>query len=253
MSVDGRASRVLLACATALVLWASVAHGTASTHIWAPSTDVQPFKLVHITSDMYLPVQYDAAGNRIGTVTNLGLTVGVLPFKTFNMEVGFDHKSGLGPLDDDPLYGNIKVGVPEGAFGKFWPALALGVFDAGTKNESTDFNVFYAKIAKTFGPGGVSLGRVSAGYFGGNSKLLVGPDLTADEQGPLLAWERTMNELSDKLWVCVEYMGTESAYGTINVGAAWKFAPNVALLAGYDKFNNEDLAGTATVQVDIDF
>jgi len=34
---------------------------------------------------------------------------------------------------------------------------------------------------------------------------------------------------------------------------AWKFAPNVALLAGYDHFNNAGYAGTATIQVDIDF
>ena len=47
-------------------------------------------------------------------------------------------------------------------------------------------------------------------------------------------------------------MGTESVYGTVNFGAAWKFAPNVAVLIGYDLFNNDDLRGTATIQVDID-
>ena len=253
MTVSGKPLRVLVECAAALVLFASVAHGTASTHIWAPSTDVQPFKLVHVTSDMYLPVEYDAAGNRIGTVTNLGLTVGVLPFKTLNMEVGLDHKSGLGLLDDYPLYGSLKVGLPEGAFGKHSPALALGVYDVGTKSGWTDFNVFYAKLAMSFKAGSVPLGRVSAGYFGGDSKLLVGRDGEADEKGPLLAWERTVSELSDKLWVCVEYMGTESVYGTLNAGAAWKLAPNVALLAGYDHFNNANYAGAATIQVDIDF
>ncbi len=251
--MTGRTSAVLVGCATALVLYASVAHGTASTHIWAPSTDVQPFKLVHVTSDMYLPVEYDAAGNRIGTVTNLGLTVGVLPFKTFNMEVGLDHKSGLGTLDDYPIYGNLKLGVPEGAFGKISPALAVGVYDVGTKSDLTDFNVFYAKIAMSFTADSLSLGRLSVGYFGGSDELLVGPDGTADETGLLLAWERTMSELSDRLWVCVEYQGTESVYGTVNFGAAWKFAPNVGVLAGYDHFNNPDYPGAATVQVDIDF
>jgi len=253
MTVIGRASRALLGFAAALVLCASPARGTPTTHIWAPSTDVQPFKLVHVTADMYLPVEYDAAGDRIGSVTNLGLTVGVLPFKTLNMEVGLDHKSGLGRLDDHPLYGNVKVGTPEGAFGKLTPAVALGVYDVGTNSDLTDFNVFYAMIAKSFTVGSVPLGRVSVGYFGGNSKLLVGRDGTADEKGLLLAWERTMSEISDKLWVCVESMGTESVYGTVNAGAAWKFAPNVALLAGYDHFNNPDYPGAATVQVDIDF
>ena len=92
------------------------------------------------------------------------------------MEVGLDHKSGLGPLDDYPMYGNLKIGVPENAFGRFSPALAVGVFDVGTKSDLTDFNVFYAKIAKTFTVDSVSLGRVSVGYFGGNEKLLVDAD-----------------------------------------------------------------------------
>jgi hypothetical protein len=253
MIMVARMPYVALACVVALVLCAAEAHGTASTHIWAPSTDVQPFKLVHITSDMYLPVEYDAAGNRLATVTNLGLTVGVLPFKTVNMEVGLDHKSGLGGLDDYPLYGNVKIGMPEGALGRVCPAGAIGVFDVGTKSDLTDFNVFYAKIAKSFAIDSVSLGRFSVGYFSGNEELLLRRDGTTDNEGVLLAWERTMNELSDRLWVCVEYMGTESIYGTFNVGASWKFAPNVALLAGYDVFNDDGLPGTATVQVDIDF
>jgi hypothetical protein len=244
--------RTVLACAAAVVLVTPAAFATASTHIWAPSSDVQPYKLVHITSDMYLPVEYDAAGNRIATVTNLGLTVGVLPFKLVNMEIGFDHKSGLGMLDDYPLYGNAKIGIPENAFGNISPALAVGVFDVGTKSDMTDFNVVYGKIAKSFAVDSLSLGRFSIGYFSGHDKLLLDAKGDADNDGLLLAWERTMSELSDKLWICVEYMGTESAYGTVNFGAAWKFAPNVAVLAGYSKFNNEDLAGTATVQVDID-
>lgn len=54
------------------------------------------------------------------------------------------------------------------------------------------------------------------------------PGVDADETGLLVAWERTMSEWSDKLRVCVEYMGTESVHGTASVGAAGKFAPDVA-------------------------
>ena len=71
---------------------------TATTHIWAPSTDVQPFGKWHLTSDFYFPVEKDSVGSRPDTVTNLGLTVGVLPFQKFNMEVGFDHKTGYGGM-----------------------------------------------------------------------------------------------------------------------------------------------------------
>lgn len=248
-----RISRVLSWTSAALVMCISSAYGTASTHIWAPSTDVQPYRLVHLTVDMYLPVERNAAGSQIATVTNLGATLGVLSSKVVNMEVGFDHKAGLGTLDDHPLYGNAKLGVPENALGKGAPAFAVGVFDVGTKADRTDFNVLYAMAARSFTLDGVALGRISVGYFRGNDKLLLDGEGRADEQGLLVAWERTMTEWTDKLWVCVEYMGTQSAYGTVNVGAAWKFVPTVALLGGYSAFNNDQLAGTATVQVDIDF
>ena len=62
-----------------------------------------------------------------------------------------------------------------------------------------------------------------------------------------------MTEISDKLWVAVDYQGTKSSYGTLNLGFSYKFSDNTSLLAGYDIFNNRDLANTYTVQVDIDF
>jgi len=65
------------------------AYATASTHIWAPSTDVQAYGLWHITSDMYLYESKTDAEVRYPTVTNLGLTVGVLPFKNYNLELGW--------------------------------------------------------------------------------------------------------------------------------------------------------------------
>jgi hypothetical protein len=233
-----------------LLLLPQMAGATATTHVWSPSTDVQAFNLWHITSDMYLPVEGDSSGGRAPTVTNIGLTVGVLPFKNFNLELGIDHKSGLGTADRYPLYGNAKFGIPEGAFGKFFPALAVGILDAGTRINLTDYNVAYGKAAKTLGV----LGRISAGYFSGNKDLLRNAKSEKDNSGVLLAYERTMSELSEKLWICVEYMGSKSLYGTMNFGASWKFSDNVAVLAGYDLYNESklNLPNTFTLQADID-
>lgn len=256
-AAPGRMHALLPAALLAIVLVAAPttrdAGATASTHLWAPSTDVQPFGVFHVTSDCYLPVELDAAGNRIATVTNLGLTVGVIPSKVFQAEVGVDHKSGLGPLDDDPMYGNVKLGVPEGAFAKHSPALAAGVYDVGTRSGRTDFDVFYAKAAMTVPAGSTNLGRVSVGWFTGNKDLLLDANGAKDNSGVLVAWERTMSEWTDRLWLCAEYMGTESAYGCANFGLAWKFAPNVSAIGAVDLFNNPELATTATFQVDLDF
>ena len=87
----------------------------------------------------------------------------------------------------------------------------------------------------------------------GNDKLLLDSKGEAAESGLMAVWERTMPEISPKLWLCLEYMGAESGYGTMNVGGAWKFADNVGLVLGYDIYNNSDIPSTFTVQADIDF
>jgi hypothetical protein len=208
---------------------------------------------MHITGDSYFSSERDAQGNRPDTITNEGLTTGILPFGKLNMEIGFDHKSGLGNLDDYPMYFNVKLGVLENTFGNFFPALAAGIYDAGTKHNKTNNNIFYGKTAKTVSAGDLSLGRFSVGYFRGNPKLLLGKDGEKDNSGVFAAWERTMSEISDKLWLCVEYMGTQSSYGCRTYGFSWKFSDNVSAILGYSRYNNSNLADTITLQIDIDF
>jgi hypothetical protein len=221
------------------------AAATPSTLIWSPSTDTQAYGVVHLTSDIYIPVKNDASGARPGTITNVGLTVGVLPLEKVGLEVGFDHIEG-----DNPLYLNAKLGMPEGAYGDYFPALAVGGFGIGTEADVTDYNVFYARAAKTIGP----IGRLSAGYYMGNDTLLVDELGEAAESGVMVGWERTMSEISENLWVSVDYMGGESNLGVLSYGLAWKFAPNTGVIFGYVDQSNEDLApgDTFTVQVDID-
>lgn len=230
--------------------WGS-AWATPTTHIWAPSTDVQAYKKWHVTADYYVPTENDSTDTRPASVTNTGLTLGVLPWEKLNAEVGFDHKSGTG-VDDYPLYFNTKIGIPENTYGAYFPALAAGIYDVGTKNDKTDFNVAYFKAAKTFSLGGFSLGRFSLGGFQGNKKLLTYGD-KASNKGILVCWERAIPEISDKLWVAVDYQGSKSAYGTTNVGFSWKFSDNTSVIFGYDFYNNKNLADTYTVQLDIDF
>src|SRR3990172_4615353 len=111
--------------AGAICLSSGAAYATPTTHIWTPSTDVQAYGVFHLTSDIYIPVD-KPTGARPGTITNLGLTTGVLPFEKINAEVGFDHIEGA-----YPFFLNAKVGVPEGAFGEYYPAFAVGGFGFG--------------------------------------------------------------------------------------------------------------------------
>ncbi len=225
-----------------------VAHATPSTQIWIPSTDIQSYKKVHFGADTYIKTASQDTGVTEPTVTNLGLTVGVLPWEKFQMEVGIDYRD-IGGNHTYPLLFNAKVGIPEDALCKYSPAIAVGGYDFGTKSDVTDNDLVYALVAKTIG----TLGRFSAGYYTGNDKLLIKTDSTQDNDGVLLSWDRTISEISDKLWLAVDYQGGKSAYGALSFGAAWKFAPNVGVILGYDIYNESAYKPTATIQVDIDF
>jgi hypothetical protein len=143
--------------------------------------------------------------------------------------------------------------MPEDAYGRSFPAIAIGIYDVGTMADKTTYNILYCEAAKTFTLHGLSLGRVSIGYFWGNGDLLLDKDGNRDKDGFLLAWERTITEISDKLWVCAEYQGTESIYGAFNLGGSWQFTKDLSVLAGYQFYNNKNYADTFTVQVDINY
>jgi hypothetical protein len=120
-------------------------------------------------------------------------------------------------------------------------------------------NIAYGLVAKTLPAIGPvpSLGRFSAGYYHGSARALADANnLTKGaNDGVLLSWDRTMSEISDKLWFAVDYMGGNNVDGAVSVGASWKFAKNVSVIFGYDVWKEKSLAGnnTFTTQLDIDF
>lgn len=250
-----------------------LAYATPSTHIWSPSTDIQPYKKIHITADTYTPTtskgtnadNYDQH-NYVQQV--YGLTFSLLsdkpednllgklwsPLGKVMAETGFDYKKGFGSFyDSTPWYFHFKLGLPEDAYFKNMPALAIGSYDMGTRPHRTNYNVWYFKAAKTVLLGKVNLGRFSVGYFNGNGRLLRDKNSLRDNSGPMLAWERTMSEISDKLWLCVDYQGTQSSYGALNAGFAWSFTKDISVIVGYDIYNNHNLTDTVTFQLDINF
>ena len=228
-------------------LISGVAFATPSTQIWIPSTDVQPYKKVHFGFDTYIKTA-SQDGVTEPTVTNLGLTGGILPFEKFQMEVGLDYRD-IGGNHSYPILFNAKIGTPEDALFKYSPAIAIGGYDFGTKKDFSDYNILYALAAKTIG----KLGRLSAGYYTGNDKLLLDINGNKDNHGVLLSWDRTISEISDKLWLAVDYQGGKNSYGALSAAFAWKFASNVGVIFGYDIYNESAFKPTATIQLDIDF
>jgi opacity protein-like surface antigen len=228
---------------------------TPSTQIWIPSTDIQPYKTLHLGFDNYIRTSKDSDGRRTH-VYDAGLTVGVLPFEKLQMELGIDYLVNGTIADDDPIYFNAKIGTPEDSLFKFSPALAVGIYNLGTnwdKNSASrnDLNMGYALAAKTI----PVIGRLSAGYYIGNSALLQDSNGKHENDGVLLSWDRTLSEISDKLWAAVDYQGGDNAFGALSFGVSWAFSKNVSVVFGYDIYNHKAKAGqnTFTTQVDINF
>lgn len=254
---------------TFCVLSFTFASATPTTLVWSPSTDIQPYKKIHLNIDNYTPVRgRDHNDIRLYVQQIYGPTFSLLsdkpeenllgklwsPLGKIMAESGFDYKKGFGSaLDKWPFYFHFKFAVPEGAYFKDMPAFAVGCYDMGYKHYYTNYNVWYWRGAKSINIGKLNLGRFSAGYFNGNGRILRDQDGLRDNAGAMFAWERTMTEISDKLWLCVDYQGTRSGYGALNYGFAWKFTNNVSTIIGYEIYNNPNYRNTITFQLDIDF
>ena len=247
-------SKIGPALARALATLPGWALATPSTQIWIPSTDVQPFAVLHLNYDVY------ARPGKVPLML-LGPTVGVIPWDKLQAEVGFDLMfQGNSDLDKYPIYFHAKLGTPEDSLFKWSPAIAVGAYNLGIKSGLTTQNVGYAEIARTV----PYLGRFSLGYYLGNAAILRAPVVIdgldssqPDNHGFLASWDRTMSEISDKLWLCVDFQQGQNFLGAISAGAAWYFTRDISVIVGYDHYWNQDAtrfgagADTFTVQLDI--
>ncbi|MGA2405497.1 MAG: hypothetical protein ABSF81_01955 [Bacteroidales bacterium] len=249
--------KLLVISSVFCLLISNVSFATPSTQIWIPSTDFQKWKTMHLGLDNYIRTN-KINGIRGAGMFDLGLTTGLLPFEKLQGEIGVDYLSmGDNNYDDYPIYFNAKIGLPEGALFKSSPAIALGAYNIGLKKNLTNYNILYGVIAETI----PILGRLTVGYYTGNDKVLVDENLKKANSGVLLSWDRTMTEISDKLWLAVDYQGGKNYLGALNFGASWAFSKNVSLIFGYDIYNNKNAyyntnnqnANSFTAQVDINF
>lgn len=237
----------MISCLAMLVGYLTLS-ATPSTQIWIPSTDIQKFMNPHIGWDVYI----GEAKNSI--ISNGGITIGVLPFSKVGLEVGIDYRDFGGSLGHaDPILFNAKFGVPEDAFFKYMPALAVGGYDFGTKEDATTYNIVYGLAAKNIW----KLGRFSVGgFYGGVGSdpdlLFATADGETENAGVLASWDRVISEVSDKLWAAVDFQSGKSGYGAVSFGIAYNFAPNAGVLFGYDIYNDSDTyKPTFTLQFDI--
>ena len=248
-----RRTAVALASAIACLFSAETAFATASSTLWTNMTpDIQAFGVLHLGVDNYTTVGRKLARGGGDFPTDFGLTIGVLPFEKLQMEIGVDV---LEP-NDDPLSANFKLGAPEGALSAGSPALYAGMFGIGTRRGSTEYDVAYLAIGKTFH----GVGRLSAGPYRGNGDLLRSSSGRRETSGFMVAWDRAIYPVTDaagnsfhRFVLAADYASGDNAVGGAAAGFYSYFTKDVALGVAPVWFHDEGINGRwkLTVQLDV--
>jgi len=244
-----KASRAL--AVAVLLAAASQAAATPSTTWWTPATTyVQPYLVPHLTYDTYF-------GEKGAFPVDAGLTIGILPFEKLQAELGFDYFSGF--MGKSSLQLNAKLGVPEGAFGDWFPGISGGIYGLGFEKDVSDLNVLHAEISKTLG----AYGTLAVGGYVGNKKLLVDETGAKANTGLLAAYVTPDFAVGlpglNKVNLFADLQTGKSSLGAWGFGVGLYFTPAIALLTGPVFFLNDKLEGAGfpqkflwSMQVDVD-
>lgn len=236
----------LVLCFLFLLFTFNFVYATPSTTYWSPCTaDVQAFGKWHVTYDSYFTV--GKRGDKKGDfTTDVGLTVGALPFKKLNLELGFDLNEPL----DEPLSFNGKFGTPEGSLFAGSPAFNVGIFNVGMKKGVNDYNIFDYIVGKTLP---FNLGRLHAAYYLGNSNTLKSARGKKENTGFMVGYDKYIYK--DKVMLAADYASGKNAIGGGGVGLYYFFTKDIDLLVGPVWFNDHAINGGMkwTVQLDINF
>jgi hypothetical protein len=244
----------MLAAAAAMVAVASgSAMATPTGTFWTPmSIDIQSYKVTHLGIDNYFTVNKKASSGEQGAFpTDLGLTLGVLPFEKIQMEVGIDANYPT----DYPYSFNAKVGAPEEALFKYSPALQVGIYGAGTKDKVTNANIVYGVIGKSI----PEVGRLSVGPYFGNKDILKNASGDKENTGFMVAFDRAFlpakdaagNEYS-KVVVAADYASGKNSVGGYGIGVNYYFTKDISLLTGPVFFNEKAINGTWKLSTQLD-
>ena len=238
-----------------LLLASATVYATPSTTYWTPAVmDIQPYEVLHTGVDNYFTVFRTAKGGASAFPTDAGLTMGVLPFKKLQMEVGIDL---LEPFDN-PVFFNAKIGTPEDALFKYCPGIDVGIFDVGTKKNQTDMDIIYAVLGKTI----PHVGRIHVGPYFGNpsSKVFLDDNPDAQSRGIMVGFDHSFLPTKDKegndysrLVVAGDYASGKNFIGGGGGGVYWYFTKDISLLTGPVWFNDVKINGDWkwTIQLDI--
>ncbi len=223
---------VTAAAIVAMACGSAMAGPTGQINI--PSTDAKGLK--EVTISVNNNARFSTAADAGANLYDVGVVTGLLPYEKLKIEVGADYGTVGSPATKQPMTYNAKLATSEDALFKGLPAFAIGAYNLGAVNATSNAqNIAYALTARTF----PVVGRLSVGGYNGAQTALGKNNNT----GVLASWDRTISEVSDKLWLGIDYMSGSNADGEVSVGGSWAFSKQITLLTGVTFYNKAALAG----------
>jgi hypothetical protein len=220
--------KMMAAVAAVVVMASSSAFALPTGQINIPSVDAKGLK--EVTVSINNNVRFSTAADAGANMFDVGVVTGVLPFEKVKLEIGADYGTMGSPATKQPFTLNAKLATAEDALFTGLPAFAIGSYNLGNTDPTSNAqNIVYALAAKTFG----KAGRFSVGGYNGAESVL-GKN---DNLGILASWDRTISEVSDKLWLGVDFMSGTNADGEVSIGGSWTFSKQITLLTGVTFYN----------------
>lgn len=229
----------LLSLFACIMFAAGQAYADPSAQINIPSTDAKSLK--ELTFNVASFTRFSSKSDAGTNLYDVGVKTGLLPFEKVKVEIGVDYAtSGTNSRSDNhPILFNAKLATAEDALFSGMPAFAVGMYNMGTYDKpevgvSTRQNIGYGLLAKTF----PVIGRLTVGgYHGSERALATSANPSKNNVGIMASWDRTMPEISNKLWLGIDYMSGNNANGLIGFGASWNFTEQISLLCGVVVYN----------------
>jgi len=236
-----KTGKVLATAAAIVALACGSAMAAPTGQINIPSTDAKGLKEVAIGVNNY--ARFSTAADAGANSYAIGVTTGLLPFEKIKLEVGFDYTTAT----IYPLTYNAKLATAEDALFSGMPAFAVGGYNLGTIKAQNPQDIAYALVARTL----PVVGRLSVGGYTGDKDVLVNADGKKDNTGALVSWDRTITEVSDKLWLGIDFLSGKNANSGVGIGGSWAFSKQVTLLTGVTFYTEETNKTTFTTQLTI--
>lgn len=240
--------RLIVLIAGLFMLCAGPAAAAPSRIFTVPSGDVLDYRAGRIEMESTSTLMKSNAEGGWSRI-NYGLTYGLIPYtvsKSYGIEIGLDYRDFNGsipPAADSPLFYNLKFAIREGTLiSDYFPGIAAGLFDYGGKGGITDANIMYLLASKRF-PGAW---RAGAGFYSGNSAVLVNGSGQADNSGLLFSLDAQLNK---KWWAAVDYIGGNNRYGAATVGLGYSIHPGLDITASESLFNNQNIKPVLSIQL----